>query len=143
MAFLPQAREGLLTFEPSRSPARTTLPVVTRSEQLEHLWSKSVHKNPESSNEVTIIALARMVHLLSAELVAGTHRDEFCKLEQAMRARIEQIDIVGLPSETIAEGVTEARNVVEQVLEKVRAQVAALPQSSSAMAEKSSGQYIH
>lgn len=100
-------------------------------------------KNPETSHEVTIIALARMVHLLSAELVAGTHRDEFCKLEQAMRARIEQIEIVGLPSETIAEGVGDARYVIEQILQKVRAQVAALPQLPLLLIDIAPGQHFH
>ncbi|WP_188609418.1 hypothetical protein [Chelatococcus reniformis] len=75
-------------------------------------------------HQVTVNALANMVRLLAAELVAGHHRDDMDLLEQAMRAKLANIDRTPFTPEAFDKGLAQSRQVIEHVLAHVRAQAA-------------------
>ncbi|WP_336488101.1 hypothetical protein [Methylobacterium nigriterrae] len=84
-----------------------------------------MQKLSDDAHSVALISLTNMVRLLSAELVAGTHRDDVRRLEQAIRAKVGRIDTTAFTPEAADKGLAEARMLIEQVLTQVRAQAAA------------------
>ena len=81
-----------------------------------------MQKLSNNPRDVALLSLTHMVRLLSAELVAGSHRDDIRRLEQAMRDKVAQIDTTAFTEEATAAGLAEARSLIEQVLVHVRAQ---------------------
>ena len=75
--------------------------------------------------KITLTALLNLIRLLSAELVAGRHRDDVAVLEQAIRAKLNHIDPGVCSAEATARGLAYAHELVGPVLAQVRAQAAA------------------
>jgi hypothetical protein len=73
------------------------------------------------SRDVTISIFSYLIRLLCAELVAGSHHDNFDAVEGAVRSRIN-IDIPGASPQALAEGIRRAHEVLTPVLLHVRAQ---------------------
>ena len=74
---------------------------------------------PDDVTAVALASLTRMVGLLSAELVVGTHRDDIDLIEGCIRAKLHaQVDNVS-PAAT-AQGVALAHCLVEPVLRDLR-----------------------
>jgi hypothetical protein len=85
--------------------------------------------------EVTAVALAslvKLVRLLGAELVAGSHRDDIDVFEKCVREKLHA-NVTGVSAEATAAGVALAHSLVEPILRtlRVQAQEAASPQSIS------------
>ncbi len=74
--------------------------------------------------EITTVALAslvKLVRLLGAELVAGTHRDDIDVLERCVRQKLHA-SVEGISPEATAAGVALAHSLVEPVLRALRIQ---------------------
>jgi len=68
---------------------------------------------------VTVASLVRLISLLGAELVAGSHRDDIDIFEQCVRAKLfAHID--GVSPENTAAGVALAHSLIEPVLRDLR-----------------------
>lgn len=87
--------------------------------------------NPEVA-AVALASLVKLVRLLGAELVAGSHRDDIDLFEKCVREKLHA-NVTGVSSEATAQGVALAHSLVEPVLRalRVQAQEAAAPQSMS------------
>jgi len=68
---------------------------------------------------VTVASLVRLISLLGAELVAGTHRDDIDLFEQCVRAKLfAHVD--GVTPEATAAGVALAHSLIEPILRDLR-----------------------
>jgi hypothetical protein len=76
--------------------------------------------NPEVAT-VALASLTKLVRLLGAELVAGTHRDDIDLFEKCVREKLHA-NVDGISSEATAAGVALAHSLVEPVLRALRAQ---------------------
>ena len=79
---------------------------------------------PDDDVKVTLAALLHLVRLLSAELVAGKHREDINRVESAIRAKVNQIAVQGVSAEAVARGLAYAHELLGPVLANVRAQAA-------------------
>lgn len=77
---------------------------------------------PCDPRDVAIAALTNLIRLMGAELVAGTHRDDISRFEQAMRAKVGAVVVEGCTPENADAGVALARAHIERVLTQVRSQ---------------------
>src|SRR3954471_13345034 len=77
---------------------------------------------PDDDVKVTLAALLHLVRLLSAELVAGKHREDINLVESAIRAKVNQIAVQGVSAEAVARGLAYAHELLGPVLSNVRAQ---------------------
>lgn len=83
---------------------------------------------PETScdpKDIAIAALTNLVRLIGAELVAGRHRDDLGQLEQAVRAKVGAVTVLGCAPEVADAGLALARSHAEQALSQIRAQAMA------------------
>jgi hypothetical protein len=74
--------------------------------------------------EVTAVALAslvKLVRLLGAELVAGSHRDDIDVFEKCVREKLHA-NVNGVSSEATAAGVALAHSLIEPILRALRVQ---------------------
>ena len=98
---------------------------------------------PDDDVKVTLAALLHLVRLLSAELVAGKHREDVDLVEAAIRAKVNQIAVRGVSAEAVARGLAYAHELLGPVLSKVRAQAsdvnAAKPLPERIQAEELTG----
>ena len=99
------------------------------------------------NTEVAAVALAcmvKMVRLLGAELVAGTHRDDIDLFEKCVREKLHA-NVDGVSCEATAAGVALAHSLVEPVLRglRVQAQEVASPQQVSRAAPASPSSKLH
>ena len=98
---------------------------------------------PDDDVKVTLAALLHLVRLLSAELVAGKHREDINRVESAIRAKVNQIAVQGVSAEAVARGLAYAHELLEPVLANVRAQAAsanaAKPSPERTQAEELTG----
>lgn len=80
---------------------------------------------------VALASLVKMVGLLCAELVVGSHRDDIDVIENAVRAKLHA-DVDGISAGATAAGVALAHQLVEPVLRGLRERAKQLdaPQSS-------------
>lgn len=72
--------------------------------------------------DVALAALTNLIRLMGAELVAGRHRDDVGRVEQAVRSKIVAVTVLGCPAAVADEGVALARSHVERALIEIRAQ---------------------
>lgn len=88
-------------------------------------------ENPEVAT-VALATLVKMISLLGAELVAGSHRDDIDLFERCVREKLHA-EVLGVSSEATAAGVALASSLVEPVLRdlRVRAQRAPSPRRTS------------
>ncbi len=80
-------------------------------------------EDPEIAT-VAIASLTKMVSLLAAELVVGTHHDDIDLIESCVRAKLFA-SVEGIAAEPTAAGVALAHRLVEPVLRDLRSRVAA------------------
>jgi len=90
-----------------------------------------IAENPEVTT-VAIAALVKLIRLLGAEFVAGSHRDDIDLVEKSVRAKL-YASVNGISAEATAAGVAFAHSLVEPVLQalRVQAQQFASPQQSA------------
>ena len=69
---------------------------------------------------VAIASLVKMIKLLGAELVAGTHRDDINLFEKKVREKLFA-EVRGISADSTAAGVALAHSLVEPVLRDPRA----------------------
>ena len=81
-------------------------------------------KSPEIA-AVALASLTRMIGLLGAELVVGTHRDDIDLIEGCIRAKLHA-HLENVSPEATAEGVALAHAWVEPVLRDLRERAARL-----------------
>ena len=85
------------------------------------------------SPEVTTVAIAslvRMISLLGAELVVGSHRDDIDLFEQAVRTKLFA-HVEGVSPQATAEGVALAHRLIDPVLNDLRERVRELHASQT------------
>ncbi|MCI4678488.1 hypothetical protein K9U39_04155 [Rhodoblastus acidophilus] len=80
-------------------------------------------ENPEVAT-VALASLVKMISLLVAELVVGTHHDNIDLVESNVRAKLFA-SVDGVSSEATAAGVALAHRLVEPVLRDLRARAEA------------------
>ena len=73
---------------------------------------------------IAIATLTKMVSLLAAELVVGTHHDDIDLIEACVRKKL-YASVEGIASEPTAAGVALAHQLIEPVLRDLRARVRA------------------
>lgn len=81
-------------------------------------------ENPDVA-AVALASLVKMVRLLGAELVVGSHNDDINLLESAVRAKLFA-SVDGVSSPDTAAGVARAHRLVEPVLRELRARAEAV-----------------
>ena len=75
-------------------------------------------ENPEVA-AVALASLVKMVGLLCAELVVGSHNDDIDLIESCVRAKLHA-SVAGVSGASTAAGVALAHKLVEPVLRDVR-----------------------
>jgi hypothetical protein len=88
---------------------------------------------------VAMASLVKLVGLLSAEMVAGKHRDDIDLLENAVRRKCFAT-VSGASAEATAEGVAAAHRLLDPVFRDLRARVALLARQQEAAAPKPAAQ---
>jgi len=88
---------------------------------------------------VAIASLVKMIKLLGAELVAGTHRDDIDLFEKKVREKLFA-NVEGVSASSTAAGVALAHSLVEPVLRDLRAQVAEKTTPEQSPQQKGAGQ---
>jgi hypothetical protein len=83
---------------------------------------------------VALASLVKMIGLLGAELVVGTHDDDINLVESSIRAKLFA-SVDGVSSESTAAGVALAHRLVEPVLRDLRARAAARAREQEAMGD--------
>jgi hypothetical protein len=73
---------------------------------------------------VALASLVKMIGLLGAELVVGTHNDDIDLIETSIRAKLHAT-VEGVSPEATAEGVALAHRLVEPILRDLRARAEA------------------
>jgi hypothetical protein len=77
-------------------------------------------EDPEA-NAVALASLVKLVRLLGAELVAGSHTDDINLFEKCVREKLHT-NVDGISPEATAAGVALAHCLVEPVLRDLRVQ---------------------
>ena len=88
---------------------------------------------------VAIASLVKMIKLLGAELVAGTHRDDIDLFEKKVREKLFA-SVDGASAGSTAAGVALAHSLVEPVLRDLRAQAAEKAAPDQSPEAKAAGQ---
>lgn len=81
------------------------------------------YEDPEAT-AVAVASLVKMIGLLGAELVVGTHHDDINLIEASIRAKLHAT-VEGVSPEATAAGVALAHRLVEPVLRDLRARAEA------------------
>jgi hypothetical protein len=93
--------------------------------------------------DVTTLALLNMVRLLSAELVAGEHRDDVTKLIDAMDRQLNATPLPrGVDVNDARAGIARARDLLRPYVAHVRDQAAAARRRDQADATKHGGKSL-
>ncbi len=79
---------------------------------------------------VAIASLTKMISLLAAELVVGSHHDDIDLIESCVRAKLFA-SVEGIAAGPTAAGVALAHRLVEPVLRDLRSRVAARQASAA------------
>src|SRR5215472_3833346 len=80
-----------------------------------------------STPDVTTLALLNLIRLLSAELVAGEHRDDVTKLIEAMDRQLNATPLPrGIDVNDARAGIAQARDLLRPYIARVRNQAEAV-----------------
>jgi len=90
-----------------------------------------------SAADVTTLALLNLIRLLSAELVAGEHRDDLTKLIDAMDRQLNATPLPrGIDVNDARAGIAQARELLRPYIAHVRSQAEAARIRDEAKATK-------
>lgn len=93
--------------------------------------------------DVTTLALLNLVRLLSAELVAGEHRDDVAKLFEAMDRQLNATPLPrGIDVNDTRTGIARARELLRPYVAHVRDQAEAARARDQAEAAKHGGKSV-
>ena len=85
----------------------------------------TVTEDDKEKTAIALAALVKMIGLLSAELVIGSHRDDVNIVENNIRAKL-YATLPGVSTEATAAGVALAHRLVEPLLRDLHTRAAAL-----------------
>jgi len=93
--------------------------------------------------DVTTLALLNLVRLLSAELVAGQHRDDVAKLIEAMDRQLNATPLPrGIDVNDARAGIAHAKELLRPYVAQVRHQAEAVHLRDQSEADKIAGERI-
>ena len=93
--------------------------------------------------DVTTLALLNLIRLLSAELVAGRHRDEVGKLIDAMDRQLNATPLPrGIDVNDARAGIAQARKLLRPYVARVREQAEAARLRDQTEAKKIAGEPV-